>query len=181
MSTVQQGASQSNSSLHSTTQEQTPLAQPITMVTVALAGATTGLGLTMLRVFLTQNTSHKIILLSRSEQPQLASQGVDVRPVDYSDHQSLVSALHGVHTVLSVIGGGAPGKQHPQIALLEAAKEAGVTRFAPSEYAGQGYEGIDLYQVNHAQSWSSTTFDTSKLTFHSRAKHSSGKPSRPAA
>lgn len=119
------------------------------MVVVALAGATSGFGLTMLRVFLHQNEHrshpHQIVLLSRTAQPKFTAQGVDVRPVDYNDHPQLVKALSGVHTVLSTIGGSLAAIQHAQLRLLEAAKEAGVKRFAPSEYAGNGYEGIDLY------------------------------------
>lgn len=69
------------------------------MVTVALIGASTGFGRTMLQVFLAHNDNkHKIVLLSRSEQPASTAQGVDVRPVDYGNHGQLVQALSGVHT-----------------------------------------------------------------------------------
>ncbi|CAD0108151.1 unnamed protein product [Aureobasidium uvarum] len=115
------------------------------MKTVALAGATTGFGLTVLDHFLKSSHPYTLVLLTRSPQPQLSAQGIDVRPVDYSDHKSLVSALHGVHTILSFIGGSASALQNAQLSLLSAAKEAGVTRFAPSEYAGKGYDGVDLY------------------------------------
>ena len=126
------------------------------MVTVALAGATTGFGLTMLRIFLEHNSGkHKIVLLSRSGQPELVAKGVDVRPVDYTNHPQLVKALDGVHTLLSVIGGSMDAMLNAQLALIEAAKEAGVMRFAPSEYAGSGYAGIDLYQ-GKAKVWEAT-------------------------
>ena len=70
------------------------------MVTVALVGATTGFGRTMLMTFIQHNNSkHKLVLISRSEQPEFAAQGVDVRPVDYSNHEQLVEAFQGVHTV----------------------------------------------------------------------------------
>lgn len=66
--------------------------------------------------------------------------------MDYTSHTSLVAALSNVHTLCSVIGGSASALQHAQLALLAAAQEAGVQRFAPSEYAGLGYDNIDLYQ-----------------------------------
>lgn len=66
--------------------------------------------------------------------------------MDYTKHAELVSALEGVHTLLSVIGGSLDGLLDSQLNLLAAAQEAGVKRFAPSEYAGKGYEGVDLYQ-----------------------------------
>jgi len=106
----------------------------------------------MLRTFLHLNSKHDIILLSRNPQPSLAAKGVDVRPVDYTNHAQLVATLHDVHTLLSVIGGSPSALRDAQLALIEAAKEAGVKRFAPSEYAGVGYEGIDLYQPK-AEVW----------------------------
>jgi hypothetical protein len=112
------------------------------MVTVALAGATSGFGLTMLRTFHhINNGKHKLVLLSRSAKPEWTAKGIDVRPVD--------------HTLLSVIGGSIEAMRDSQLKLLTAAQEAGVRRFAPSEYAGQGYDGIDLYQPK-AVVWEAT-------------------------
>lgn len=121
------------------------------MPTIALAGASTGFGRTMLQVFIHHNNQkdnehkHKLVLLSRSEQPDFTSKGVDVRPVDYANHVQLVNALKDVHTVLSVIGGDGSAIKSAQLALISACKEAGVKRFAPSEYAGIDNEDIDLY------------------------------------
>ena len=117
------------------------------MPTVALAGATTGLGLTILRHLASSPTNpHTLILLSRSPQPTWSARGVAVRIVDYADPQTLTAALAGVHTVLSLIGGSASALRSGQLALVEAAKQAGVKRFAPSEFAlaGGGYD-IELY------------------------------------
>ena len=116
------------------------------MVTVALVGASSGFGRTMLQTFLHHNRNkHNLVLLSRSAQPQFTAQGVNVRPVDYTNHAQLVQALAGVHTVLSVIGSSPDAIRTAQLALIPACQEAGVKRFAPSEYAGNSNEGIDLY------------------------------------
>jgi hypothetical protein len=121
------------------------------MVVVALAGAMSGLGLTVLRHLASspsnnENSTHTFVILSRSPQPAWAARGVTVREVDYDSHSSLVRALDGVHTVLSFIGGSASALLNSQLALVSAAKEAGVQRFAPSEFAlrGGGY-ALDLY------------------------------------
>lgn len=129
------------------------------MVTVALAGATTGFGLTVLKTFLHLNSSlkpdqrHKFILLSRSPQPEWSAKGVGVRQISYEDHDQLVSTLKGVHTLISLIGGDVSALRNSQASLLAAARVADVKRFAPSEYAGIGYEGIDLYSSSKAEIW----------------------------
>jgi hypothetical protein len=122
------------------------------MVVVALAGAMSGLGLTVLRHLASSlsngngNQSYTFTILSRSPQPAWIVQGITVREVDYASHSSLVQALQGVHTVLSFIGGSASALRDSQLALVSAAQEAGVKRFAPSEFAlrGGGYD-LDLY------------------------------------
>ncbi|EMC92120.1 hypothetical protein BAUCODRAFT_38147 [Baudoinia panamericana UAMH 10762] len=119
------------------------------MATVALAGASTGFGLTMLHQFLHLNSlsqhPHKFVLLSRTSKPNLTALGIEVRVVDYADHSQLVHALKDVHTVLSTIGGSPEAIRDGQMALLRAAKEAGVSRFAPSEYAGISNDLIGYY------------------------------------
>ncbi|SMR46373.1 unnamed protein product [Zymoseptoria tritici ST99CH_1E4] len=125
------------------------------MPTLALASATANFGLTLLRTFLHLNAltpTHTLILLSRTPQPQLSEvdPNLTVRIVDYTDLDQLTHALRDVHTLLSLIGGA--GLRYSQLALIAAAKSAGVKRFAPSEFAGHGYEGIDLY-AGKAEVW----------------------------
>lgn len=115
------------------------------MVKVAVAGATGGLGAIILSAIL-DTRKHEVVALSRNSNPSLTASGVDVRPVSYTDHASLTNALRGVHTVLSVIGGlKADEMRESQLALIAAAKEVGVKRFAPSEYAIRNYQDWDLY------------------------------------
>jgi hypothetical protein len=54
--------------------------------------------------------------------------------VDYQDRQALVRALDGVHTVLSFITVHLDENAVAQKTLIAAAIEAGVKRFAPSEW-----------------------------------------------
>ena len=116
------------------------------MVKVALAGATgSGLGATILSAIL-DTRKHQVVVLSRSPNPSLTAKGVEVRPVSYTDHTSLTSALRGVHTVLSTIGSfNRDDMRDSQLAVIAAAKEAGVKRFAPSEFAIREYQDWDLY------------------------------------
>ncbi|KAI9878830.1 MAG: hypothetical protein M1830_010399 [Pleopsidium flavum] len=119
------------------------------MVKVALAGGTTGMGLSILNEILATN-KHQVVLLSRSPKPELSAQGIDVRSVDYNSHDFLVRTLRGVHTVISAIASWDDSMRTSQLALVEAAKDAGVKRFAPSEYAGPSNDGIDLYAHKEA-------------------------------
>lgn len=81
-------------------------------------------------------TENKPVILSRQtgNSAPTTKYGAEVRPVDYTDHASLVEALKDVHTLISVIKVPGPEWKSYQINLLNAAKEAGVKRFAPSEF-----------------------------------------------
>lgn len=55
--------------------------------------------------------------------------------VNYHDLEQLVDALKGVHTVLSFITEDQDPESSVQKTLIDAAVQAGVQRFAPSEWA----------------------------------------------
>ena len=103
--------------------------------TIAIAG---GSSPTLGRSIVTaiSQTSNTPIILSRltNSPPPTTLYDAEVRPVDYTSHSSLVSALDGVHTVISVLKIPGPEWLTYQINLLQAAKKAGVKRFAPSEW-----------------------------------------------
>ena len=105
------------------------------MVRVAVAGGTGGVGLHIVEAIV-ETQLHEVIVLSRkTDDPHLRALGVTVRAVSYDDITSLVLALNGVHTVISTIAGlDENSLARPQLALLEAAIQAGVKRFAPSEF-----------------------------------------------
>ena len=64
----------------------------------------------------------------------LRTRGVDVHIVDIasSNHEELVDELRGIDVVVSTFF---PSEFHLQKPLAKAAKEAGVTRFIPSDWA----------------------------------------------
>lgn len=109
------------------------------MVTVAIVG-TGNLGRQILKSLLPENgkPKHTVIALSRTPQPWISARGGEVKIVDYDSPASLSSALQGVDTLISTISTQHPSQVHVyetvQLALLEAAKTAGVRRFAPSEW-----------------------------------------------
>lgn len=104
------------------------------MVKVAVAGGTSPtLGRSIVSA-IAQTSNEAIILTRKSPNAPTTKYGAKVRQVDYTDHKSLVAALRDVHTVISVLKIPGPEWATYQINLLHAAKEAGVKRFAPSEF-----------------------------------------------
>ena len=107
-----------------------------TMVKVAVAGGTGGLGLCVVEGIV-EAGEHEVIVLSRNPtHPVLEKLSVPVLIVSYDDPVALTKALEGVHTVISTIAGTTEDTLvKPQLALLDAAVKAGVKRFAPGEFA----------------------------------------------
>src|SRR6266545_2162172 len=109
------------------------------MPTVAIAGgASPFLGRSIVTGILTLAPHWKITILSRSTSsipawlpPILESGRAELRHVNYADHSSLVSALHGTHTVISAVGFSTsdPSWFSTELALLKATVEAGAKRF----------------------------------------------------
>ncbi|OCK77184.1 NAD(P)-binding protein [Lepidopterella palustris CBS 459.81] len=96
---------------------------------IAVAG-TCGLALIISRE-IQEQTSHQLLILSRTPQPGLISQGYQCQTVDYNDPTSIQHSLMGVDTVISTVTG------TPQLRLIEAAVATGVRRFAPAEFEGR--------------------------------------------
>lgn len=106
------------------------------MVRVAIAGGTGSIGLYISRAILATQKHALVVLSRRKSHPELRSLGADIVAVDFTDPSSLVSALQGVHTVISATGMDPPETfVSSQLALLDAAVKAGAKRFAPSEWA----------------------------------------------
>lgn len=103
---------------------------------VALAGASTGIGHHIADGIL-EHGGHTLIILSRHEAPEFTAKGAHVKVVSFESKESLVTALEGVHTVISAIGDHSHSGP-AQLALVQAAISANVTRFIPS-----GWSGID--------------------------------------
>ena len=117
-------------------------------LTVALAGATGLLGIPMINALTKAN--HKVVVLTRqgstnsSKLPK--SDLITIKEVDYKSTSSITQALNGVDAVVSTLG--APGLGD-QMNLINAAFEAGVQRFVPSEFgcdtANPNNKGLPVY------------------------------------
>ncbi|KAJ7643118.1 hypothetical protein DFH06DRAFT_602543 [Mycena polygramma] len=108
---------------------------------VAIAGASSGVGRCIAESILrdTPQTGHTLIVLSRTpdslELAALSALGATITAVSYDSQESLIAALKGVHTVISAIGDHARSAS-AQLALVQAAVDAKVTRFVPSGWSG---------------------------------------------
>ncbi|KAJ5710421.1 hypothetical protein N7488_004577 [Penicillium malachiteum] len=102
--------------------------------TVAIAGGSGSIGKPIIKSLVA--SGFEVTVLVRAEKPSVFAEPIKTTTVDYASHTSLVSALQGIDALISVLSG--PGLDY-QSALLDAAIEAGVSRFLPSEFGANTY------------------------------------------
>ncbi|MCJ1401942.1 hypothetical protein MMC11_005159 [Xylographa trunciseda] len=113
------------------------------MVTIAIAGGSGNVAQEIIDVLVAAK-KHEILLLSRKDAPAgSATQGVKWVKANYADPKQLAQILQGVHTVLSFIQD--DPESTVQKNLIDAAVQAGVKRFAPSEWSSSGLEHLSWY------------------------------------
>jgi len=94
-----------------------------------LIGASGNIGTPILNALL-KESAFNITILSREGSTSTFPEGVPVKKADYSSHEALVSAFRGHDTIISLIG----RDFIDQLKFVDAAVEAGVKKFYPSEY-----------------------------------------------
>lgn len=97
---------------------------------VILIGAGGNVGEPILNALL-NDSAFNVTVLSRQGSNSTFPSGVKVIHADYDSAQSLKEAFQGQDVAISLVGAAALGKQ---IELIDAAIEAGVKRFIPSEF-----------------------------------------------
>ncbi|PGH11857.1 hypothetical protein AJ79_04654 [Helicocarpus griseus UAMH5409] len=107
------------------------------MVKVAIAGGSGQVAKEVIDALIAAN-KHDITVLSRNFPPTGVVPRVHWRKVNYNDKWDLVGALRGIHTLLSFIQLLSDPEQQAQKNLIDAAIDAEVRRFAPSEYGSAG-------------------------------------------
>lgn len=114
------------------------------MVRIAIAGGSGNVAQEILDV-LVATKKHDILLLSRQDAPTgQTTQGVIWVKANYEDPKQLVQILQGVHTVLSFVITQTDPASTVQKNLIDAAIQAGVKRFAPSEW---GSWAIPIFSI----------------------------------
>lgn len=112
---------------------------------IAIAGGSGNVALEVIDA-LVATKKHEILLLSRKNVPAVdARPGVTWVKTSYQDPKELMEILQGVHTVLSFIVTQSDPSNVSQKNLINAAIEAGVKRFAPSEWATSSFEHLTWY------------------------------------
>ncbi|KAI1261299.1 NAD(P)-binding protein [Xylariaceae sp. FL1019] len=107
------------------------------MVKVAIAGGSGQVAGEVIDALLASN-KHEITILSRRETLATSkAPGIKWQVVDYNDKSALTEALRGTHTLLSFVQLLSDPGEKAQRNLIDAAIDAGVKRFAPSEYGRQ--------------------------------------------
>ncbi|KAK3312309.1 hypothetical protein B0H66DRAFT_396595 [Apodospora peruviana] len=105
------------------------------MVKIAISGGSGEVAHEIIDKLLAKG-KHEIVILSRKDpNPEETIEGTTWAKVDYADKESLLRALQGAHTVLCFITSHLDPEGTAQKNLVDAAIEAGVKRFAPSEWS----------------------------------------------
>ncbi|XDG05331.1 hypothetical protein ABKA04_004946 [Annulohypoxylon sp. FPYF3050] len=118
------------------------------MVKVAIAGGSGQVSQEIIDALL-ESKKHQITILSRREAPTTTQFPSELhwKVVDYNDKKALVEALRGTHTLLSFVQTLSDPDQRSQKNLIDASIEAGVKRFAPSEYGSKGTVDMSWLRV----------------------------------
>ncbi|KAI0259730.1 hypothetical protein BC834DRAFT_604520 [Gloeopeniophorella convolvens] len=90
-----------------------------------------------------QGAVHEVIVLTR-EGSQVSFDGARMATVDYGDQESLRATLVGIDVVISAIS---ETVLDVQLAIVKAAKAAGVQLFVPSEYGDVAEGGTEGFQA----------------------------------
>ncbi|KAK0718547.1 hypothetical protein B0T26DRAFT_778788 [Lasiosphaeria miniovina] len=107
------------------------------MVKIAVAGGSGPVAREIIDVLVSRGEGkHEVVVLSRKAPADgEALEGTTWVTVDYEDKSSLVKALQGVDTVLSFIAVHLDPDSSIAKRIIDAAVDAGVKRFAPSEWS----------------------------------------------
>jgi putative NADH-flavin reductase len=113
--------------------------QPLTShdTTLTQIQATGTLGTSILSALRAANFNITVLTRSGSTSCSKVPESTRVITADYASHESLVSAFKGADAVVSALGRLVIPAQKP---LIDAAVDAGVQRFIPSEYGGDTFD-----------------------------------------
>ncbi|KAK2767496.1 hypothetical protein FQN54_003653 [Arachnomyces sp. PD_36] len=119
------------------------------MVHVVVVGGAGNVGREIVEELVAQ-AKHEVTVFSRKELPELSKAGIQTRKVNYLDKTELAAELKEVHTVLSFVS--SDPDNIAQRNLIDACIEAGVKRFAPSEWgiiSNSGFAGYAFKDQVH--------------------------------
>jgi len=106
--------------------------------TIIIVGATGDLGRRITKALLQKGAGVKALVRRESEPGKIKDlqlAGVEVATLDFDDNASMVEACSGAACVVSALSGLREVIVETQARLLDAAVEAGVPRFIPSDYS----------------------------------------------
>ncbi|KAF2825803.1 NmrA-like family protein [Ophiobolus disseminans] len=120
------------------------------MVRIAIAGGAGNVASEIIDA-LVATKKHEIVILTRRDPPSTATSGVTYAKTSYEGVNELADIFKNVHTVLSFL---APFDQEKGIEaqkkVIDASVQAGVKRFAPSEWIGAGIDHMSWYTFKGA-------------------------------
>jgi len=114
------------------------------MVKVVVAGGGGSVAREIIEGILAKK-KHRVTVLTRHDVTDPHADGISWIKADYHDKKALVELLRGADVVLSFVLPGLDPGNIAQRNLIDACIEAGVKRFAPSEWAASSNSGLSAY------------------------------------
>ncbi|GAB6902610.1 SDR family oxidoreductase [Kineosporia succinea] len=132
-----------------------------------VTGATGNLGRLTLQHLLDRLPAERLAGLSRTPDraADLAERGVDIRPGDYLDHDSLVSAFAGVDKLLLISAQAFTDRNTQHFNAITAAKQAGVKHVIYTSIQRDDELGISQVGVTESDVFTEHTLRASGLTY----------------
>lgn len=121
-------------------------------MTIVITGATGQLGRLVVEALLERNVPADQIVAAGRNTARLADfadRGVQIRPIDFDDPESLRKAFAGADKVLLISGTAVGQRVEQHRKAIEAAKEAGVSLIAYTSIANAGRAGMQLAAEHH--------------------------------
>ncbi|KAL5340302.1 hypothetical protein BJX70DRAFT_123445 [Aspergillus crustosus] len=115
------------------------------MVKIALAGGSGNVASEIIDALVATGKHEIVIFTGKDVDAQKASSGITWIKTDYEDTNQLAKALEGVHTLLSFVTEQELQTSPIQRRLIDAAVQAGVKRFSPSEWATSRFDHLPWY------------------------------------
>jgi NAD(P)H dehydrogenase (quinone) len=139
----------------------------ITMSKVLVTGASGQIGRRTLQQLRKRMPTGELVGLARdpADATDLTATGIEIRPGDYFDHESLLRAFKGIEKLLLVSSHAFTDRNTQHYNVITAAREAGVEHVAYTPIIRKADSGFTMHEITPADIFTEQTLKASGLTY----------------